>query len=146
MPYDDQKPPVEPLGSMERMMQRLMKQHQSIMNSFTVTQWERVEERIEMDREQREKEKKEKGELPFGESCDDCGKELGEDSHQISHGQLILEEYLCDDCYRKRYGPYKCWECGEEFSEYDIDWDRSSKHENSYICKNCSYRQQFGWD
>jgi DNA-directed RNA polymerase subunit RPC12/RpoP len=146
MPYDDMRPPIEPLGSIERVLRNAIRQHQSIMNSFTVKEWEKIKEWDREARQQWAREREENGEPPLGECCDECGKRLENDSHEIKHGLLAPEEYLCDDCYRKRYGPYKCRKCGEEFSSGEIDWQESDKEEDSYICSKCSWKERYGDD
>ncbi len=144
-PYNDLTPPIESIKSIERSIKRSLNVNiPSGIDAFTVKQFQRVREMEKEARLEWAKEREENGEPPLGQCCDECGEELGEESHEISQGILRPEEYLCDDCYRKRYGPYKCKKCGEEFSSGEIDWENSDKEEDSYICMKCSWKEQYG--
>jgi DNA-directed RNA polymerase subunit RPC12/RpoP len=143
-PDFDLTPPIESIDSIERRIKNAFQQPLSVYGSLTKKDVEWIA-KVEHERSIRDaKEREETGEPPPGEYCDECGKELGEDRHKIKNWILDPEEYFCDDCYRKRYGPYKCRKCGKEFSSGEIDWDESDKEEDSYICTKCSWKEQYG--
>jgi len=144
-PYNDLTTPIESIKSIERSIKRSLNVNiPSGIDAFTMKD---VKMLAEMEREaaiREAKEREENGDPPLGQCCDECGEELGEEHHEISQGLLRPKEYLCDNCYRKRYGPYKCDKCGEEFSSGEIDWENSNKEEDSYICMKCSWKEQYG--
>jgi hypothetical protein len=144
-PYYDLTPPIESIESIERGIKRSFGLYSSSgTHGFTMKDVKAIAE-MERGAALREaKEREENGEPPLGQCCDECGEELGEESHEISQGILRPEEYLCDDCYRKRYGPYKCKKCGKECLSGEIDWENSDKEEDSYICMKCSWEEQYG--
>ena len=144
-PPNDLTPPIESIESIERSIKRSLSVNiPSGINAFTVKQFQMLQEMEKRTRLEWAKEREENGEPPLGQCCDECGEELGEEFHEISQGILRPEEYLCDDCYRKRYGPYKCKKCGEECSSGEIDWENSDEEEDSYICMKCSWEEQYG--
>ena len=102
-PQNDLTPPIESIESIERSIKRSLNVNiPSGISAFTMKD---IKILAEMEKEamlQWAKEREENGEPPLGECCEECGEELGEESHEISQGILRPEEYLCDDCYRKR--------------------------------------------
>jgi len=141
-PYYDLTPPIESIESIEREIKKmwgLQTRGFTMKDVKAITEIRRasLDESSEMDEDDNKQSTL---------CCDDCGEELGDDFHTLDGDILCQIEHICPDCYRKRYGPYKCYNCEKEFSAKEIDWDNSDKDEDSYICRDCSYNQQFGWD
>jgi len=142
-PHYDLTPRIESIEAIERSIKKAFGYPKSVYSSLTKKDADMIA-RMEHEAAIRDaKEREENGEPPLGECCDNCGNEVEEDLHRVKDGLFGREEYLCDACFRKHYGPYKCWKCGELFSENEIDWDHSSREEDSYICKDCAYRHLY---
>jgi hypothetical protein len=142
-PNFDLTPPIESIQSIERQIKYWFGQYPSSgIEAFTAKHVKALTEMRMAPLDEHTDE--DEDDLSTDLCCDDCGEELGNDYHTIDKGLLRRNEHLCPDCFRKRNGPFRCDECGGEFSSGDIDWKNSDRDAESYICLRCSWKDRYG--
>lgn len=144
-PYDNLTPPIESIESIERSIKKGFRKSLNFTSGGSNHVQKHVKSHDAADSSEESCDIIVDDDDPVRSDCSECGKDLGDEYYTI-HDLFCPTAHLCPDCYRKRYGPYKCYNCEKEFSAKEIDWDNSDKDEDSYICRDCSYNQQFGWD